>query len=208
MFDNTAVHLPFYTTSSPQNLLSPNCCPSSVLYTHWDSSSPMLLPFCDSTRCPPPPLCSLPALLHPVFLDLLPSFSSYYILCLIHIINPSFYIFYSFLFISYTGHLLPCPCQSLCEFYANHCARIEALRRQLQEEQRGRQVEHTATAGLGWYCSWDILCNIKIILNHMMNTLPLMAELEHRAVFCIWIGPALSDLADYLRKGDKQNTLL
>ncbi|XP_029030699.1 intersectin-1 isoform X2 [Betta splendens] len=27
----------------------------------------------------------------------------------------------------------------LCEFYANHCARIEALRRQLQEEQRGRQ---------------------------------------------------------------------
>ncbi|XP_030012588.1 intersectin-1 isoform X2 [Sphaeramia orbicularis] len=29
--------------------------------------------------------------------------------------------------------------KSLCEFYANHCARIEALRRQLQEEQRGRQ---------------------------------------------------------------------
>ncbi|XP_035760656.1 intersectin-1 [Neolamprologus brichardi] len=42
--------------------------------------------------------------------------------------------------------------KSLCEFYANHCARIDALRRQLQEEQRGRQVEHTATAGLGWYC--------------------------------------------------------
>ncbi|XP_037638975.1 intersectin-1 isoform X1 [Sebastes umbrosus] len=29
--------------------------------------------------------------------------------------------------------------KSLCEFYANHCARIEALRRQLQEEQTGRQ---------------------------------------------------------------------
>ncbi|XP_031730606.1 intersectin-1 isoform X1 [Anarrhichthys ocellatus] len=29
--------------------------------------------------------------------------------------------------------------KSLCEFYANHCARIEALRRQLQDEQRGRQ---------------------------------------------------------------------
>ncbi|XP_012775161.1 intersectin-1 isoform X3 [Maylandia zebra] len=29
--------------------------------------------------------------------------------------------------------------KSLCEFYANHCARIDALRRQLQEEQRGRQ---------------------------------------------------------------------
>ncbi|XP_034041584.1 intersectin-1 isoform X4 [Thalassophryne amazonica] len=27
----------------------------------------------------------------------------------------------------------------LCEFYANHCARIEALHRQLEEEQRGRQ---------------------------------------------------------------------
>nr|XP_046257195.1 intersectin-1 isoform X3 [Scatophagus argus] len=31
--------------------------------------------------------------------------------------------------------------KSLCEFYANHCARIEALRRQLQEEQRGRQCQ-------------------------------------------------------------------
>ncbi|KAK7902035.1 hypothetical protein WMY93_018804 [Mugilogobius chulae] len=29
--------------------------------------------------------------------------------------------------------------KSLCEFYANHCARIEALRRQLGNEQRGRQ---------------------------------------------------------------------
>ncbi|KAM4591204.1 intersectin-1 isoform 2-T2 [Odontesthes bonariensis] len=29
--------------------------------------------------------------------------------------------------------------KSLCEFYANHCARIEALRRQLEEEERGRQ---------------------------------------------------------------------
>ncbi|XP_055083049.1 intersectin-1 isoform X1 [Periophthalmus magnuspinnatus] len=29
--------------------------------------------------------------------------------------------------------------KSLCEFYANHCARIEALRRQLGDEQRGRQ---------------------------------------------------------------------
>ncbi|KAK5908880.1 hypothetical protein CgunFtcFv8_016900 [Champsocephalus gunnari] len=29
--------------------------------------------------------------------------------------------------------------KSLCEFYANHCSRIEALRRQLQDEQRGRQ---------------------------------------------------------------------
>ncbi|KAM9847663.1 intersectin-1 [Aulostomus maculatus] len=29
--------------------------------------------------------------------------------------------------------------KSLCEFYASHCARIEALRRQLQEEQTGRQ---------------------------------------------------------------------
>ncbi|XP_056902864.1 intersectin-1 isoform X2 [Takifugu flavidus] len=29
--------------------------------------------------------------------------------------------------------------KSLCEFYAKHCARIEALRLQLQEEQRGRQ---------------------------------------------------------------------
>ncbi|KAM9726715.1 LOW QUALITY PROTEIN: intersectin-1 [Menidia menidia] len=29
--------------------------------------------------------------------------------------------------------------KSLCEFYANHCARIEALRRQLQEEERGRK---------------------------------------------------------------------
>ncbi|XP_054653972.1 intersectin-1 isoform X5 [Dunckerocampus dactyliophorus] len=29
--------------------------------------------------------------------------------------------------------------KSLCEFYASHCARIEALRRQLEEEQRGRQ---------------------------------------------------------------------
>ncbi|MED6247744.1 Intersectin 1 (SH3 domain protein) [Ataeniobius toweri] len=37
----------------------------------------------------------------------------------------------------------------LCEFYANHCARIEALRRQLHREEKGRQVEHTATAGMG-----------------------------------------------------------
>ncbi|XP_055018448.1 intersectin-1 isoform X1 [Boleophthalmus pectinirostris] len=29
--------------------------------------------------------------------------------------------------------------KSLCEFYANHCARIEALRRQLGDDQRGRQ---------------------------------------------------------------------
>ncbi|XP_070398703.1 intersectin-1 isoform X5 [Nothobranchius furzeri] len=29
--------------------------------------------------------------------------------------------------------------KSLCEFYANHCARIEALQRQLQEEEKGRQ---------------------------------------------------------------------
>ncbi|XP_056291119.1 intersectin-1 isoform X3 [Pseudoliparis swirei] len=29
--------------------------------------------------------------------------------------------------------------KSLCEFYGDHCARIEALGRQLQEEQRGRQ---------------------------------------------------------------------
>lgn len=70
------------------------------------------------------------------------------------------------LYLPHWPFLLPCPCQSLCEFYANHCARIEALRRQLQDEQRGRQVEHTATAGLGWYCSWDVKKNIKIYIKH------------------------------------------
>lgn len=158
MFDYTAVHLPFYTTSSPQNLLSSNCCASSVLYAHSDSSSPMLL--LPLFVIPLAVLLLCVSFLLSFILYLLTSclhFSSYYILCLIHIINP----FKLLSFISYTGLLLPCPCQSLCEFYANHCARIEALRRQLQEEQRGRQVEHTATAGLGWYCSWDILCTIK-----------------------------------------------
>ncbi len=152
MFDSTTVRLPFYTTSSPQNLLSSHCCASSVLYI---PTGTLRLPcsFClfpDSTRCP-----------HPCFFTLyfLTSFSSY---SLFNPHNKPFLLYFLLLlFISYTGLLLPCPCQSLCEFYANHCARIEALRRQLQEEQRGRQVEHTATAGLGWYCSWDILCNIK-----------------------------------------------
>lgn len=69
--------------------------------------------------------------------------------------KPLLLYFLLLLFTSHTGFLL--PCQSLCEFYANHCARIEALRRQLEEEEKGRQVEHTAAAGMGWYCSWVIL---------------------------------------------------
>lgn len=44
-------------------------------------------------------LCVSFPLLHPVFHDLMPSFSSYFVLCLIHIINPSFYIFYSFIYL-------------------------------------------------------------------------------------------------------------
>lgn len=100
-------------------------------------------------------LCSLPASSPCSFS---PSYSSYYII-LFNPHNEPFLLYLLLLFI-YLPHWPFCSlalCQSLCEFYANHCARIEALRRQLQEEQRGRQVEHTATAGPGWYCSWDIL---------------------------------------------------
>lgn len=74
--------------------------------------------------------------------------------CLFYPRNKPF-LHYFLLYLQYWP-FTPLPCQSLCEFYAKHCARIEALRLQLQEEQRGRQVEHTATAGLGSYCSWFI----------------------------------------------------
>ena len=146
MFDYTAVRLPFYATPSPQNLLSSHRSSSSVR-GRFVSNAPSRL-FLLAVL----PLCVSSLLLRPVFLDLMPSYS------LFNPHNKPFLLYFLLLyFISYTGLLLPCPCQSLCEFYANHCARIEALRRQLQDEQRGRQVEHTATAGLGWYCSWDVL---------------------------------------------------
>lgn len=82
-----------------------------------------------------------------------------------HPFSPCYYLFNPliksllyFLLLSFTSHTgLLLPCQCLCEFYANHCARIEALRRQLHRQEKGRQVEHTATAGMGWYCSWDVL---------------------------------------------------
>lgn len=113
MFDYTAIHLPFYTTSSPQNLFSSHCCASSVLYTRWRSSSPILAVLL---------ICVSLLLLHPVFLDLLPSFSSYHILCSIHIINPSLYIFYSFIYLLHWPFApLPMPvsvwvlCQPLCQ---------------------------------------------------------------------------------------------
>lgn len=50
--------------------------------------------------------------------------------------------------------LLPQTWQSLCEFYVCHCTRIEALRRQLDANHRGRQVEHTAAVGRVRYCIW------------------------------------------------------
>lgn len=168
MFDYTALRLNFHTTSSPLNPFSSHCCVFSVLLT------PLGLFLSNAPLCFFILLLLAVLLLHVSFptsstCTSWPSFSPCYILCLIHIINPSFLYFlllFLFLFISHTGLLLPCQCQSLCEFYANHCARIEALRRQLQEEQRGRQVEHTATAGLGWYCSWDVISNVKSYVEH------------------------------------------
>lgn len=77
----------------------------------------------------------------------------FYIICLICLMNPYFSIS---LFLYFSPPLALCSfciCQSLCEFYANHCARIEALRRQLEDEQRVRQVVHTTTAGPELYCS-------------------------------------------------------
>lgn len=71
------------------------------------------------------------------------------VLCLTLLISPSSCIFCPFIYLLPFAFCSFCPCQCLCEFYANHCARIEALRRRLQEEQTGRQVEHTATAGPG-----------------------------------------------------------
>lgn len=122
IFDCTAIHLPFYTTSIPQNLLSTNCCSSSVLYTRWDSSSPMLLMPFFLILLAVLLLCVSFLLRHPVFLDLLPSFSSYFVLCLILIINPSFYIFYSFIYLLHWPFApLPMPvsvwvlCQPLCQ---------------------------------------------------------------------------------------------
>lgn len=112
-----------------------------------------------STRCPlppPPPLLVFASCFFTLF------FLAFIFFLLYHLFNPHNepFLLYLLLLFIYLPHWPFCSlalCQSLCEFYANHCARIEALRRQLQEEQRGRQVEHTATAGPGWYCSWDIL---------------------------------------------------
>lgn len=94
--------------------------------------------------------------------------------------------------------LLPCPCQSLCEFYANHCARIEALQRKLQDRQRARQVEHTATAGLRWNCSWCTIYSNKMT--------PYWTHHRLECSFCIWIGPILFSFANHLKNIYKKQT--
>lgn len=106
--------------------------------------------------------CTFPLIVLPVLLvcmtlwllDHLPPF--FFLFCCLFCPRNKSFLHYFLLYLLYWP-FTPLPCQSLCEFYAKHCARIEALRLQLQEEQRGRQVEHTATAGLGLYCSRSIL---------------------------------------------------
>lgn len=131
-------------TSLPQI----HCCPLSLIPAGMFNPHNYFCTF---------PLIVLPVLLVCMtlwFLDHLPSFSSYFVVCFIHEIKP--FLHYFLLYLLYWP-FTPLPCQSLCEFYAKHCARIEALRLQLQEEQRGRQVEHTATAGVRLFCSRPIL---------------------------------------------------
>lgn len=119
MFDYTALRLPFYTTSSPQNLLLSKLlcflCPLYPLGLFNATPAFTLLPLTVL-------LCVSFLLFQPVFLDLLPSFSPYYIFCLTHIINPSFYIFYSFIYLLHWPFApLPMPvsvwvlCQPLCQ---------------------------------------------------------------------------------------------
>lgn len=116
MFDYTAVRLPFYT-SSPQNLhLSHRC--SSVLYTHWDTWSPMLfLPFSWFYS-----LSSSFVFPSCFFILYLMTSCLHFLLCSIHIINPSFYIFYPFIYLlHWPFDPLPMPvsvwvlCQPLCQ---------------------------------------------------------------------------------------------
>ncbi len=117
MFDFTAIRLSFYTTSCPQNLLSSHSVLSHQLGFFINFPSVFFLSLLAVLL-----LCVFFLLLILVFLDHLPLFSSYYILCLIHIINPSLYIFYSFIYILHWP-LAPLPmpvsvwvlCQPLCQ---------------------------------------------------------------------------------------------
>lgn len=150
MFDCSSTQPPFSVFSQQAAVLLLSFTPTGTLCLQCS--------FClclYSTRCPPP-VCFLPA---PSPCISWPHAFIFFLFCsLFGPHNKPFLLYFLLLYLSPTlAFLLRCPFQSLCEFYANHCARIEALRRQLQEEQRGRQVEHTATAGLGWYCSWEIL---------------------------------------------------
>lgn len=113
MFDYTALRLPFYTTSSPQNLLLSHCCASFVLYTHWDSSNSSWLFFLL-------PLAVLLSFSFLLFLDLSSSFSTY---SLFNPHNKPFLLYFLLLYLSPSLAFAPLPmpvsvwvlCQPLCQ---------------------------------------------------------------------------------------------
>lgn len=151
------------------------CRPPSFLHHFFSPKSAVLLLSATPagtlrlfpTRCPPPAV--FPSLLlHPVFL---------HFLCLIHIINPSFYIFYPFIYLLHWPFApLPMPvsvwvlCQPLCQDRSPATPASGGT-----ERETGRAHCH---------CWTGVVLQLGYTLsNHMTNTLPLMADLEHRAAF-------------------------
>lgn len=112
MSDYTAVHLPFYTTSSPQNLLLITLlfflCPLHPMGRFTSNAPSAFFLILQAVL-----LLSVSfLLLHPVFLDLLPSFSSYYILFNPH--NKPFLLYFLLLYLSPTLAFCSLAHASLC----------------------------------------------------------------------------------------------